>query len=804
MFPTSAYNPASIGFPFPGQQLATSLYQSQFGGLAGFNPQVATHFQQAPPPRGQSLPASGRQYPPPTGTYVPPPPSSSSRRQKHSQFPPPAPSQYYERRSRHGSKSKKHHKRQSLSPSAVGEQGLYSDHEQQRHEQSQEQQVHSRSQSPALATHSKQQGTSVSEQQQQSELVEGIHGGATQGGVARSEEAQADIESDKRKSSSKKKRHHRRDHHGNYNIPPPQGVPLDTNLYQQPYQPQHYTQHQPYVGEYHSELPPQLKVHRQPLYTGYNQAYEESIRRGDVSRKYAKRSTRLPPEVKQQLFPHEDDQSNQPPPAQKQQQQQQQPYPFGPTNSGYPQQPFGSIRPPFNPYQPYGASQVQPSYYGSTPGSAPFNALQPWSNIGAIHGSSEQEVQHLRQRIRTLEGEIYKLQRKLNKTTLNKTEATREQDNHYQDETIRSHRRSKLHSSGSPRQTPVIVELNHATGEAIHDSSSKKHRHRTSSTMSSQHEHQHFQQDSATGITSNQNQNQPISDAHQLSQIDGRQTFEVEHRSSTSTDIREETPAQLVHEAAAHVSNRQGFVGVPLQQQAPATVPAPTQASVPAPAPVPVPIPAPPPPVSQVGRTQLSSQQQQQQFLYQQGVLPPQGQQIRGPPPRFPAAGNIVYPSDPYQQQQFVNPHQRVLPNQNYNQSNNNELYDNDDDEDNEERRQQDKQNRSAEKILDAFERFYINRGKPTTVPMKVKYIPEDNNSNRKYSNHYHQRNTNNNNRYRSTSRQSHISSASSESIYSNSPSFSRRSLYDNNHRKSYQRMVRLSPKKQPTRSYDD
>ncbi|CAF4531042.1 unnamed protein product, partial [Rotaria magnacalcarata] len=51
-------------------------------------------------------------------------------------------------------------------------------------------------------------------------------------------------------------------------------------------------------------------VHRQPLYAGYTQAYEESIRRGDVSRKQAKRSTRLPPEVKQQLFPHEDDHKN--------------------------------------------------------------------------------------------------------------------------------------------------------------------------------------------------------------------------------------------------------------------------------------------------------------------------------------------------------------------------------------------------------------------------------------------------------------------------------------------------------------
>ncbi|CAF3040182.1 unnamed protein product [Rotaria sp. Silwood2] len=783
MFPTSVFNQASIGFPFPGQQLSASLYQSQLAGFAGFNPQVVTHFQQAPPPpRGQSLPASGRQYPPPTSTYVPPPLSSSSRRQKHSQHPPPASSQHYGQRSRHGSKSKKHHKRQSLSPSALVEQGLYSDHEQQHHEQSQEQQLRSRSHSPVLATHSKQEGTgNIDHHQQQSELAEGTHNDATQGGVARSEEAQADVESNKQKSSSKKKKHHRREHHDTYSIPPPQSVLLDTNLYQQPYQSQQFTQHQTYVGEYHSELPPQLKVHRQPLYTGYNQAYEESIRRGDVSRKYAKRSTRLPPEAKQQLFPHEDDQKSQPPLVQ---QQQQQAYPFGPTNSGYPQQPFSGIRPPFNPYQPYGVQQVPPNYYGSTPGSAPFNALQPWSNINATYGSSEQEVQHLRQRIRTLEGEIYKLQRKLHKTTLNKNEATEGQDNYNQDEMIRSHHRSKPTSSGSPRETPVIVELNNTTSEAFHDSSSKKHRHRTPSTMSSQHEQQHFQQDSTTGITSGQNQNQPTSDAHQFTQIDDHQTLEVEPRSSISKNTREETAAQLAHAAAARFNSRQGFVDIPPQQQAPVPAPVPTQ--IPPVVPAPASVPAPPPPVPQVGRTQLNSQQQQ--FIYQQGVLPPQGQQIRGPPPRFPAVGNIIYPGDPYQQQQqqqqqFINPHQRVLPNQNYNQSNNNELFDDDEEED--ERRQQEKQNRSAEKILDAFERFYINRGKPTTVPMKVKYIPEDNNSNQKYSNYYHQRKTNNNNRYRSTSRRSRSSTSSSESIYSNSPSFSRRSLYDNNHRKS-------------------
>ncbi len=106
MFPTSAFAQAPIGYSFPGQQPPTSLYQSQYGGMTGFNPQIAPSFQQAP--RGQSVPAPGRPYPPPTGPYAPPPPpSSSSRRYQNGQYPPPpASSQHYEYRSSQGSKSK--------------------------------------------------------------------------------------------------------------------------------------------------------------------------------------------------------------------------------------------------------------------------------------------------------------------------------------------------------------------------------------------------------------------------------------------------------------------------------------------------------------------------------------------------------------------------------------------------------------------------------------------------------------------------------------------------------------------------
>lgn len=104
MYPTSAFNQPPMGFPFAGQQPPGPIYQSQYGGVAGFNPQVPPSYQPPPQARGQSLPASGRHPPPSAGSYAPP--SSSARRQQHGQYPPPAPSQHYEYRSTHGSKSK--------------------------------------------------------------------------------------------------------------------------------------------------------------------------------------------------------------------------------------------------------------------------------------------------------------------------------------------------------------------------------------------------------------------------------------------------------------------------------------------------------------------------------------------------------------------------------------------------------------------------------------------------------------------------------------------------------------------------
>ena len=166
----------------------------------------------------------------------------------------------------------------------------------------------------------------------------------------------------------------------------------------------------------------------------------------------------------------------------------------------------------------------------------------------------------------------------------------------------------------------------------------------------------------------------------------------------------------------------------------------------------------------------------------------------------MPMQGNIRYPVDPHRQGppvQQVAPHQPTV-NPNYNQSNNNELFD---DPESDERGvnvlHQEEQNRSAEKILDAFERFYVHSGKSSSAPMKVKFIPENNNSHSNIKHPvYPQGNINNNNNNnnvhpppsqqlcrQSSSSASSSSYSSSESLYSNSPISSRRSTYDNNNR---------------------
>lgn len=118
--------------------------------------------------------------------------------------------------------------------------------------------MRSRSESPALGNVAKTEEAVDSDQQQKSQQVEGASSDAIQGGVARSEEAQAAPESEKQKS--KKKKHHRRDHQDNYNNQPPtQGIPFDNNPYNR-FQQVFPSQQPAYFGDYQAELPAQLKV----------------------------------------------------------------------------------------------------------------------------------------------------------------------------------------------------------------------------------------------------------------------------------------------------------------------------------------------------------------------------------------------------------------------------------------------------------------------------------------------------------------------------------------------------------------
>jgi hypothetical protein len=244
MFSTGAFNPTPMGFPFPGQQQAGSIYQSQYG---GFNPQ----FQQAPSSRGQSLPASIRQYPPPNGPYAPGPASSSRR---HGHYPPSGPAQHHEHRSSHGSKSKfeflflkliysnhctlgkKHHKRRSVSPSGSGNEDLYSDKE---HHEDQNLQKSAGDQS---GSHSS-VGENAHKDQQQSQAVESVSAEESQGGTPGTGEEQRG--NDKHKSSSKKKKHHRHDRYENYH----------THYQQQQQQPP-----PGFYGNFQNEPPPHLQV----------------------------------------------------------------------------------------------------------------------------------------------------------------------------------------------------------------------------------------------------------------------------------------------------------------------------------------------------------------------------------------------------------------------------------------------------------------------------------------------------------------------------------------------------------------
>ncbi|CAF3851461.1 unnamed protein product [Rotaria magnacalcarata] len=629
MFTTAAFNKLPMGFQYPVQQPPPTIYQSQYG---GFNPPIPLSFPQVSLSRGQSLPPASRQLPLSNGQFI----QKSSRR--NGQYPPAGPTQPNERRPKHGSKNKKNSKQRNVPSNSATDQGLYSDKEKNNLKNSED-----RSRSPSTLLNNLPKETN---QEQPAQSVEKTNGNISQGDITVAGEGhqQNPDERKNRKSRSKKTKKH------------------DSN---DPYERNNAYFEQP--PPFYSDLPPQLKVHQQPLYNSYNQVYDESTRRGDGSQQEVKRSTRLPPEAKKKFLPHEDDPKKA--------------YPM----VGYAQTPFTDVHPPFNPYQSYAA---RPNFYGPTP---PFNVRQPWPNQAGPIIVEEQRIDRLRNHIHSLENELHKLQKKLSKAALN----INHNETSTKDETISTHRRSKRENFGSPRQTPVIVELNNANNNHSREASSKKHRHRAESNNSEQQENNLVQQSDATSSNipaRSQSPTQPKTESNERPRSEVKQILEPEVKiSAPAKSSLEETAARLAHAAAAHVNAR---LQIP-----------------------------PPPPV-------------------QHPFVPTPEQQRRGSTVRLPVNGSVSSSSDENQQQ-------RSSSNLNYNQSNNNEITDG----------TGKKHNRSAEKILDAFERFYMKDGKSATNAVKVKYIPEETSTNC-----HRQRNTNNNNQCGSSSRSSQNSSSSSSS----------------------------------------
>ncbi|CAF3261511.1 unnamed protein product [Rotaria socialis] len=629
MFTATAFNKLPMGFQYPVQQLPPTIYQSQYG---GFNPSIPLSFPQASLSRGQSLPPASRQLPPSNGQFI----QKSSRR--NGQYPPAGPTQQNERRPKHGSKNKKTPKQRNVPSSGAADQGLYSDKEKNNLKNSED-----RSRSPSALLNNLPKETN---QEQPAQSVEKTNGNISQGDTTVAGEGQQQNPDERKKRNSRSKKTKKHESNDPYE--------RNNTYFEQP-------------PPFYSDLPSQLKVHQQPLYNSYNQVYEESTRRGDGFQKQVKRSTRLPPEAKNKLLPHEDDPKK--------------PYPI----VGYAQTPFTDVHPPFNPYQSYAA---RPNFYDPT---APFNARQPWPNQAAPIIVEEQRIDRLRNHIHSLENELHKLQKKLSKAALN----INNNETSTKDETMSTHRRSKRENFGSPRQTPVIVELNNTHNDHSREASPKKHRHRTESNNSVHQDNNLVQQSDATSSNipaRNQSPAQPKPESNERSRSEVKQILETEVKiSAPARSSIEETAARLAHAAAAHVQAR---LQIP-----------------------------PPPPV-------------------QHPFVPTPEQQLRGSTVRLPVNDSVPPSNDKNQQQHSSS-------NLNYNQSNNNEITDG----------TENNHNRSAEKILDAFERFYMKDGKSATNAVKVKYIPEENNTN-----YHRQRNTNNNNKCRSSSRSSQNSSSSSSS----------------------------------------
>ncbi|CAF1006938.1 unnamed protein product [Didymodactylos carnosus] len=705
---TPNMNIGQMPYQFQNQQLGISSFLG-YPGQQQLTYQQIPGMQQPPPSRGQSMPAPLNRYPYPNGTQRqsgPRPPHPASGQIEFS-------TPFGNRSSyKHDSRGRQHRRRRSISPNT---EGLYSDREnhqqQKRRALSGDQRLTpDRSRSPSQS-HEK--------QEQKSDRSPTID----KQGERQQESGDKKGKSSKRKS--KKERYDKftrgADEYGG--SPWTRAPQQQTDVY----------------GDNQSELPHHMRVHRQPLYNGYHQAYEESVRRGDLYRKQAKRYMRLAPEIKQQLLPHEDDlQKNEilnrnRLPFYNTQQPPQQPYDlrgqfgqqqFSQFNNMGVQQPGGFFG---------GGQQMPPFSAPHVPTNAQFPNMpiqsMPPGPMGPSVPAAEREIRRLREHIHTLEGELHKLQKKLHKVTLEESKGIKSDHERVRNKSggsqqpqsqYREKRRRRSQDTRSPRQTPVIVELN----------SEKEHKHRqTSSGTSGRHQTPPrttgvggIANDGGYAARSETTNETPTSSgfvqSHSpLRQADSERRSKSRERSRSGTNQRsdsenrqarnskkerEETASKLAHAAAARVNGR----GNGNQQPGP-------------------PPPPPPPPTQQHGN--FRPQQQTQGSQNRPDQMPPYVQQPFQINHRYPST-NMASAFSQHQQQPFQ------YPNQNYNQSNNNDLvYTEDSDElqtDTIKRRttrgrdatqQKDK---SAEKILDAFERFYAKNGK-TTVPIKVKYIPE-------------------------------------------------------------------------------
>jgi len=193
MFTTGVYNPIPAGYQYPTQQpVPAPVYPTQYN---GFYPQSTA------PLRGQSVPATNRQYPPtssrPFGHYPPVPPATQT---------------YQTTKSR-----RKRSKKRSATPDEVVEQSLYSD---------KEKNERSRSPTPVVQADNvstKQEETNANEHEQQSQASAEQSQGPTN---PPEEQAQPPSPSkEKRKSRSKKKRHHHRYEQFNAQYAPPPPPP---------------------------------------------------------------------------------------------------------------------------------------------------------------------------------------------------------------------------------------------------------------------------------------------------------------------------------------------------------------------------------------------------------------------------------------------------------------------------------------------------------------------------------------------------------------------------------------------------